>query len=163
MCEESSLQMNKEASSEKEILDSEKFKTEAVAAGLDKFHVPIETLLGKVKKNTNLIQFLENSVDNITSLGEKVIELFLEEVNQLNVPDIAKVALKKLTNFVSVLMNSKFQRVKKHKNLLKIATKVALKTWQEQNQSIEEITINEENNFCLVRGLLETKMFLIEE
>ena len=55
MCEESSLQMNKEASSEKEILDSEKFKTEAVAAGLDKFHVPIETLLDKVKKNTNLI------------------------------------------------------------------------------------------------------------
>ena len=55
MCEESSLQMNKEASSEKEILDSEKFKTKAVAAGLDKFHVPIETLLGKVKKNKNLI------------------------------------------------------------------------------------------------------------
>ena len=57
----------------------------------------------------------------------------MEEVNQLNVPGIAKVALKKLTNFVSVLMNSKFQRVKKHKNLLKIATKVAFKTWHEQS------------------------------
>ena len=152
MCEESSLQMNKEASSEKEILDSEKFKTEAVAAGLDKFHVPIETLLGKVKKNTNLIQFLENFVDNITSLGEKVIELFLEEVNQLNVPDIAKVALKKLTNFVSVLMNSKFQRVKKHKNLLKIATKVAFKTWHEQSQSADETIFNKSNSFKLIRS-----------
>ena len=38
-----------------------------------------------------------------------------------------------MSKFVSVLSKMKFEKIEKLKNLLKIATKVALKTWQEQN------------------------------
>ena len=54
-------------------------------------------------------------------------------MDSLDLPEGAKTALKTISKIVSVLTNDKFKKADKIKNILKIAAKVALKTWQEQN------------------------------
>lgn len=85
------------------------------------------------EKETELDSIYDLITDTVKLADEKIFSFFQGELDSLNIPEGAKVALKTLSKFVSVLTNKTLGKTEKAKNLLKLSTKVAFKTWQEQN------------------------------
>lgn len=70
-----------------------------------------ETLLNEVEKEQEQeFDFYSNNGFNyaLGSIGNKIIELFLGEIEEVDIPESAKIALKTRSTLVYVLTNKKF-------------------------------------------------------
>lgn len=110
---------NRDDSPEKEITEIKQLKTEQITAELDRFHLLIETLLNQVEEEEEQesdLDSIDGFVDTLGLIGKEIFELFQGEVDELHIPEDAKIALKTLSKFLSVLTNKKFIKVKKLKS-----------------------------------------------
>ena len=110
---------NRGGSPEKEITEIKKLKTEQITSELDRFHLLIETLLNQVEEEEEQesdLDSIDGFVDTLGLIGKEIFELFQGEVDELHIPEDAKIALKTLSKFLSVLTNKKFINVKKLKS-----------------------------------------------
>lgn len=122
----------REASPEKELIEIKKPKPAEITAEL------VETLSNEREKKEEQesdLDLTDSIADTLGSIGKVILELFQGEIKERNIPISAKIALKTLSKFVSVLTNTNFKNAKKKKikNLQKIGTKTAFQTRQEQN------------------------------
>lgn len=108
---------NRDDSPEKEITEIKKLKTEQITAELDRFHLLIETLLNQVEEEEEQesdLDSIDGFIDTLGLIGKEIFELFQREVDELHIPEDAKIALKTSSKFLSVLTNKKFINVKKN-------------------------------------------------
>ena len=129
----------------------------------ENFFTIVETLLseikGKEEKEKEELNSTDGIVDTVKPVAEKIIKTFKKDINSPDLSEGEKTVLKTVSKFVSVLTNNKLKKAAKIKDLLK-QPKVALETWQEQNQSAGKIISNEQNNFKLIETYWKKKFFI---
>ena len=98
----------------------------------EKFLIMTEVLMSEIEiegeKETELDSTVGAITNTIKPFGDEIFSSFQGKHDSLDIPEGAKVALKTLSKFASVLTNKEFGKTEKIKNLLKVATKVAFKT-----------------------------------
>ena len=102
----------REASPEKELVEIKKSKPAEINAEL------VETLSNKREKEEEQesdLDLTDSIADTLGSIGKVILELFQGEIKERNIPISAKIALKTLSKFVSVLTNTNFKNAKKKK------------------------------------------------
>ena len=100
-----------------------------ITASSKKLLTLAEILADEIKRKDEgeKLDLTDGIVDTIKSPGEEVIKLFQEDIESVDILEGAKVALRALSKFPSVLTENKFKRAEKTKNLLKIAAKIVNK------------------------------------
>lgn len=104
----------REASPEKELIEIKKPKPVEITAEL------VETLSNEREKEEEQesdLDLTDSIADTLGSIGKVILELFQGEIKERNIPISAKIALKTLSKFVSVLTNTNFKNAKKKKKL----------------------------------------------
>ena len=72
-------------------------------------------------------------IDTIKESVEEFVFSFQNEVENLDIPEGGKIALRTLSKLIAAITDKRYNRLEKIKKVLKVAAKVALEAWQERN------------------------------